>query len=389
MKLEDDTLLTAYLDGELSQSDRRAVEAALKSNPRLVAQLRELAVVRGLVAGLSRPGTPYDMVGPVMARVTRRPWVRLASVRRAEVAMGSGLAAAAALLVGIFFWPNPHSGRLLDHHALVAANREGNPRVPVAVAPVDARVLAEIAGSPPTADHSLKADPKPSAALVAAGPDQREVESDRQRQRFLKLLDGKVRRRIVLTAETLEQGALAVQQLLSDTPRTRPNFARMPVNKRLEIDPREPGEAVLFVLLMDESELRYLCKELESNLHLSLRDEGVADRAVTTMLADMGRVDALEGHRADKLISPPPDLGNHSAFKEAIGKKDNLVIHDDLPPGTKPDLRPRGDSPQNGSNSTDSHAATRTSEPPKTSTSQPDRLMTVLIWVKARDAHGR
>jgi hypothetical protein len=393
MKLNDDTLLTAYLDGELSRDDRHAVEAALKSNPRLVAQLRELAAVRGLVAGLFRPGTPYDMVGPVMARLSRRPWDRLWA-RRSELAMGSGLAAAAVLLIGLTIWRYEHSVGPLDQHAPQIAS-SSNSVHPAPVVSSAAPALPKTTVAPPTTAPSVKPDP---AALILAGPDRNEVDRDRERQRILNYLDGAQPdspsvRRIILTADQLETAASEVQQLLINTPRTRPHFGRMALTKGFEVDPKEPGEAVVFVLVMDETELRYVRKEIEGNLHFSMRDAGVLAPAVVTMLADIGQVGALNGQRADRLLPPPAELGgNHSALKEPTGKKDTLFIPGDLPPGADAGFRLSPDSPPTPTNSAEQTGAAgnaRKAESAKTSPSPPDRPMTVLIWVKAKDGQGR
>ncbi|MBX6314748.1 MAG: zf-HC2 domain-containing protein, partial [Isosphaeraceae bacterium] len=46
MNLDDESLLSAYLDGELDPARRLAVEAALLSRPQLAARLQDLARVR-------------------------------------------------------------------------------------------------------------------------------------------------------------------------------------------------------------------------------------------------------------------------------------------------------------------------------------------------------
>ncbi len=55
MNLDDESLLSAYLDGELDAEGRSAVEAALLSDAGLSDRLRELSAVRDLIAGLPRP----------------------------------------------------------------------------------------------------------------------------------------------------------------------------------------------------------------------------------------------------------------------------------------------------------------------------------------------
>ncbi|MFW6066130.1 MAG: anti-sigma factor family protein, partial [Planctomycetota bacterium] len=63
--------LSAYLDGELSDEEARCVEAALKSDSELQAELDELRRVREMVGSLSSSQAPEGFVERVMARAER------------------------------------------------------------------------------------------------------------------------------------------------------------------------------------------------------------------------------------------------------------------------------------------------------------------------------
>ena len=80
MNLEDESLVSAYIDGQLDPEQLQAVESALLSNSRLSEQLRTLTIVRDLVGGLSRDAS-VDVSNAVLERIrpSRRPWVRLRS----------------------------------------------------------------------------------------------------------------------------------------------------------------------------------------------------------------------------------------------------------------------------------------------------------------------
>src|SRR4051812_31797905 len=83
----DESLLTAYLDGELDPDQRTSIASALVSDPELAEQLRKLSSVRDLIAGLGRPALTVDLSGAIADRVVaisdrggRRP--RLSPRRR-------------------------------------------------------------------------------------------------------------------------------------------------------------------------------------------------------------------------------------------------------------------------------------------------------------------
>ena len=75
---DDESLLSAYLDGELGREEHEAVESFLNSDPRLAETLRGLVGVRDLLADLSRP-VAGDAAPEVMRRLGEirpgfRPW---------------------------------------------------------------------------------------------------------------------------------------------------------------------------------------------------------------------------------------------------------------------------------------------------------------------------
>ncbi len=75
MTLDDESILSAYLDGQLGPEEQQAVESALFADPRLAEELRGLATLRDLLAGLPREA-PADVTCRVMRRVRRRATAR-------------------------------------------------------------------------------------------------------------------------------------------------------------------------------------------------------------------------------------------------------------------------------------------------------------------------
>src|SRR4051812_16872467 len=95
---DDESLLSAYLDGELGREEHEAVESFLSADPRLAETLRGLVGVRDLLADLSRP-IAIDTAPDVMRRLGQRgagfrPW---RSVKHPIRWVAASVAAAAVL----------------------------------------------------------------------------------------------------------------------------------------------------------------------------------------------------------------------------------------------------------------------------------------------------
>ena len=75
MTIDDESFLSAYMDGQLSLDQQQAVESALIADPQLGEELRRLTLVRDLVAGLSRD-VPVEVSSRVRRRVRGRSRLR-------------------------------------------------------------------------------------------------------------------------------------------------------------------------------------------------------------------------------------------------------------------------------------------------------------------------
>src|SRR5947209_14843149 len=116
MTLDDESILSAYLDGELGPEQQQAVESAAIADPRLAEELRGLAALRDLVAGLPRRA-PADMTARVMRRVRHR--ARLATASRGLSwgpvhAVGLAAIAAGVLMMLAIPWLLRHDDRRPD-----------------------------------------------------------------------------------------------------------------------------------------------------------------------------------------------------------------------------------------------------------------------------------
>ncbi len=108
MTIDDESLLSAYMDGQLSPDRQQLVESAMIADPQLGEELRRLSLVRDLVAGLSHDAS-VDVSTAVLRRLRRKSRVRMSwspmpfrapSLPGAAWA-GGMLGAAAVLLIGL------------------------------------------------------------------------------------------------------------------------------------------------------------------------------------------------------------------------------------------------------------------------------------------------
>ena len=75
MTIDDDSLLSAYMDGQLDPDQLALIESALVADSRLGEELRSLTAVRDLVAGLPRPAA-VDVTSRVRDRIRGKSRVR-------------------------------------------------------------------------------------------------------------------------------------------------------------------------------------------------------------------------------------------------------------------------------------------------------------------------
>ena len=119
-------LLSAYIDGEVTQDQARTIEQAVAKDPELALELHELTATRRLVTGLSRQRAPRGFVRKVMARAERKHllsdrqaggafaaarWITLAVA--AVVLLTAGIGIIAINMLGTAQDPSPIAN--LDH----------------------------------------------------------------------------------------------------------------------------------------------------------------------------------------------------------------------------------------------------------------------------------
>lgn len=308
MKLDDESLLSAYLDGELDPDRRAMIESALSSDPEVAGSLRRLAGVRDLVAGLPRPSPGVDLAASIVARVASSPpparhastsWLRPRMRPRAVASMaGLGLAATLVVAVGLALLdgrPAPRPGR---HHDLAF----------LPAAPVDS--ADEPAPTPPAATMPTVTSREVPAVRARAydegpGPDGARAR-ERDAEQIRAMLDSPHLRRIFIVTDVMG-GAThdRVEELVQKTPRTEATYGRITVTHGIVIDPRHPNEATVFAMVMNDQELRHFQEQLQRSCAPDVQVEDAdADPGVVTQLAEIGQVAVLAGTSATDVVIP-------------------------------------------------------------------------------------
>jgi hypothetical protein len=306
MNLDEETFLTAYLDGLLDPEQRLRVESALLSDPRLGEDLRALTAVRDLVSGLSRPSASHDVSASVVAAIDRRRglgWMgaifREGTGSWSERAVALGSAAAALLAVAILGlrWsvPEPPVGPPVPD-ALVRRAPEAEPGR-TTTAPADGDRDEKLADLGRAAVASREAEPEPAA--TALDHDERQRDSDR----VLKLLDSPNLHKVLLVIDVGGGADRKVGELLEKDPRRNSTFGRFTVSQGIVIDPDHPGEATVFAVVMDDVELRRFQDGLEKSFPEAVIEAEPRPELVT-QLTQIGQVSVFTGTSVADLISP-------------------------------------------------------------------------------------
>ncbi|MBI3554312.1 MAG: zf-HC2 domain-containing protein [Elusimicrobia bacterium] len=101
---EDNVLLSAYLDGQLTEAERARVEAQLSGCGPCREEVEALRYMKAVLAAAPRRAMPPELLGAIEDAVASRSWTRLipAALRAPRVFVPAGALAALALVAGLW-----------------------------------------------------------------------------------------------------------------------------------------------------------------------------------------------------------------------------------------------------------------------------------------------
>ncbi len=311
MTRDDESLLSAYLDGELEPEHRLLVESTLATDARLAEQAQALASVRDLIANLPRP-VCRDLSPAIMQRIGQNPlqprtWV---AHRRSWSIAG----VAAAVLAAIIFWPHSRPGRrvAVDASAVLGPNRPDLSAAGKSLQPANLAGSAGDALSRRAQANGLPEqvfdldDGSTSVAVAFAHPTPLNEQA-----RVRKLLDDPQLRRVFLVADHIVPSA--ERQVASVVERTtHRDYFKITVSQGIVVDPLHPGKAFVFAVVLDESELTPFRDRLRKAFNEQVEEHDV-DPAVAMHLADIGQVVSFPANPIGDLTIPGSNLALRAA----------------------------------------------------------------------------
>jgi hypothetical protein len=304
MNLDDETILSAYLDDELDPAVRAEVAVMLDADPALAERLAGLAAVHDAVAGLSRPLPGVSLSGLVMARIDSAE-----SVRRRRPFYWLATAASLAFAFALTF----RSGLLGPAKAPIEApaTTVATDSVPASPNPASQWPLESLSKGVLASKNTL---PKVLGPIVDP--------AEEGRQMVLGMLDRPGMSRILIVTDVIDPTARdRVHSLLRDSARKEVDFGRFTIAQGIVIDPEHPNHADVFAVVMDEPERQQFLSKVAHEFDSATVQytELVAEPRLATQLAQIGDIVVGKGQPAAGLIphndsllalkpAPSPDM---------------------------------------------------------------------------------
>lgn len=334
MPFDDETLLSAYLDGELDPARRQMVESALRSSPALAGRLRDLARVRDAVRALGPSAMPKDLAPAILQnirnisnRVARQAEARRAW-KRAALILSPVVGVAAAVLIA---WSMNGFGTTPEVPGPRVVERPDPPRPdPVEVVRADE--------TPAPEPEAVKPDPPtPSPALVAQVDPEREKAVLGDQEILREILKQPEARQILIPVDVVDDASQQrVEDVIGLTAHAHPRHARMRLYQGVVIDPRHPDKAVIYAMVLDSTE----AGNLKKNLAKSFPETEVTDVSVKpatlAQLTETVHLDVFETTPAGSILAGSPDAEYHHLARKSDADEPRTAVEDVAPNGFPP-----------------------------------------------------
>ncbi len=333
MNRDDESFLSAYLDGELDPEERALVESAVLSDAELAEKLRGIGSVREMVSSVNRD-LPVNVASRVMDRIhlkrilsaqerPRHMWLRAAR-QSPRAALIAGVAATLLLSVTLAL-PLLMSRSGPEPFRRVANGGVGPlPLRPGAAdAPGAQRGRGELLA--PDADQPLDATAERTAAsssldgatrraVAGTTPGVTRTVRSGALEHYRQLLDNAHERRLFRISDTGD-GKASQQAASVVEGATQFGFYKITIAQGIVIDPRHPEEATVYVALVSAKGLDALRNRLAEAAPDRV-EESEVDPGVVTQLADMGQVHGFKSAPFGDVLIPHGGL----ALKEKPGE---------------------------------------------------------------------
>ena len=302
MNIDQESYLSAYLDGELDSEPQSRVESALVADHGLSGRLRELSTVRDLVSGLSRPLSPIDVSVAVLARIEHRRtsaishWVHVVSgTRSGRVAT---LVVAASVLMACALIGLDKIGPKQSERETMATHPESLVNIPLIPTNSSEQPIASPLN---VVDGKIVLEP----ASVGDSHDPAHIQSDAAAAR--KLLESPQLDRVFMLTDVLGGNVERhVGEILKTTARhsSRTTFGRIEVRQGITIDPEHAGQAVVFAIVMNDVELNEFYERLTTKYSGSIKVSTLRPELVTR-LSEIGAIALIAGRPGSGLRAQP------------------------------------------------------------------------------------
>jgi anti-sigma factor RsiW len=329
MNQDDESFLSAYIDGELDGDQQRRVESALDANAQLAQRMRALTQVRDLVAALPHDGS-VDVTARVMQRIAARPRGRgllpsLEGWRRGSrrILPLAGLAASAALLmVAASAAILMQTSQLENAGQTVAQVKHGQAFIasnPTAGAAPEEGVARSVVSSE-SVSSARRSEPAALAASGVAAASSVPVNTTRTNvgaenlepwpsgdaARVRPLLESPNLKRFFWVGHGSRNDSEQVAASIIERT-THFDYFKITVAQGIVLDPRHPGEATVLAFVVDPAQLERFNDQLKAALP-GLVEQEALDPGIATQLADIDRVQSF----------PPASLGEVEIPREAL-----------------------------------------------------------------------